>query len=274
MTVAIGLVCDDGVLVASDSMASDERTAHNVAKVFKLDCCPVVWTASGSVYVIEEVQIALAGIDQPNSQTGGPPAAFATPDLTALRTRLTTTVRGTMQKCYQGALSSTPFSPGQTAGTFATAFLILGYANSKPWFLEFAQDGQVNWHTDFGFYAVGSAGPFARVAHGLMAHYVTERPSLKHGTMLAYRAIETTIEVSNSGVGLPVQIAVVDKDGPRILGAEEITAVGDLVARWKTLEAETLAMGAEEAQKTAQHDLPSMADVTGAEGTSPEPTKA
>ena len=70
MTVAIGLVCNDGVLVASDSMASEAQTAHDVTKVFKLDCCPVVWTAAGSVYVIEEVKTALAGIDIPNLKTG------------------------------------------------------------------------------------------------------------------------------------------------------------------------------------------------------------
>src|SRR5689334_9954730 len=97
MTVAIGLVCKDGVLVASDSMASDPLTAHNITKVFKLECCPVVWTASGSVYVIEEVKTALDGIDRPNTKTGGPPVAFAQPDLTALRGSLKGAIHRTMR---------------------------------------------------------------------------------------------------------------------------------------------------------------------------------
>jgi 20S proteasome alpha/beta subunit len=260
VTVAIGLVCKDGVLVASDSMASDPQTAHNVKKVFRLDCCPVVWTASGSVYVIEEVQNSLRGIDQPNAHTKGPPVAFAEPNLPALRSSLKGAILRTMQTCYQGALASTPIPVGQTAASFVTSFLVLGYANSKPWFLEFAQDGQVNWHTDFGFYAIGSGGPFARVAHGLMAHYLSVPLSLRDGMKVAYRAIETTCEVSSSSVGLPVQIALVDGEGPRVLDPAEISEIGDLVARWKTLEVDTLTMDFGEAQTAAQGDLPTLGD--------------
>jgi proteasome beta subunit len=258
VTVAIGLVCNDGVLVASDSMASDPQTAHSVTKVFQLKYCPVVWTAAGSVYVIEEVEAALAGIDQPNTQTGAPPAAFAEPNLNALRERLKGIVHRTMKKCYESALVSSPLPPGAIANGFATSFLVAGYANQKPWLLEFAHDGQVNWHTTFGFYAFGSGGPFARVAHGLMAHYLSADLCLKQGLKVAYRAIETTCEVSPGGVGMPVRIAMVDNDGPRVLDESEVNEVGDLVARWKTLEAETLGMTSDDAKMTAQGDLPVM----------------
>lgn len=258
MTVAIGLVCSDGVLVASDSMASDPQTAHNVTKVFKLDHCPVVWTGAGSVYVMEEVEAALAGIDHPNAKTGGPPIAFAEPNLPALRNSLKGVIHSTMQKCYQSALASTPFAPGSFPQQFATSVLLAGYSSGKTWLLEFAHDGQVNWHTTFGFYAVGSGGPFARVAHGLMAHYLTSELSLKQGLKVAYRAIETTCEVAPGGVGMPVRIAVVDQDGPRVLEEAEVNEIGDLVARWKTLETETLSMSPEDAKMHAEGDLPSI----------------
>lgn len=257
MTVAIGLVCSDGVLVASDSMASDPQTAHSVTKVFRLEYCPVVWTASGAVYVIEEIETVLKGIDQPN-QTGGAPAVFAEPNLSALRERLKANIHKAMQKCYASALASSPFAPGTIAPNFATSFLVAGYANQKPWLLEFAHDGQVNWHTGFGFYAIGSGGPFARVAHGLMAHYLSAPVTLKQGLQVAYRAIETTCEVSPGGVGMPVQIASVDGNGSRVLTESEINEIGDMVARWKTLEADTLRMGPEEAKNVAEGDLPVM----------------
>lgn len=251
MTVATGLVCSDGVLVASDSMASDPATAHKVNKVFRLQNCPAVWTASGSIYVIEEVEATLAGIDQPT-------VAFTQPNLPALRERLRTHIHKTMQKCYTSALASSPFPAGSTAANFHTSFLVAGYASQKPWLLEFAHDGQVNWHTEFGFYAIGSGGPFARVAHGLMAHYLSRQLTLKQGLQVAYRAIETTCEVSPGGVGMPVRIALVDESGPRVLEESEISEIGDLVARWKTLEAETLHMGPEEAKMGAEGDLPVM----------------
>jgi predicted proteasome-type protease len=163
-----------------------------------------------------------------------------------------------MQACYQSALASLPFQAGTMPANFATSFLVAGHANSTPWLLEFAQDGQVNWHTDFGFYAIGSGGPFARVAHGLMAHYMSAPLSLQQDMKVAYRAIETTCEVSNSSVGLPVQIAVVDSQGPRVLDTAEVGEIGDLVARWKTLEADTLNMGSDDAKLTALGDLPSI----------------
>jgi 20S proteasome alpha/beta subunit len=264
MTVAIGLVCNDGVLVASDSMASDPQTAHDATKVFKLDCCPVVWTAARSVYVIEEVQNALAGIDHPNANTGGPPQMFGRPDLPALRGSLKATIHRTMETCYKSALASTPFPPGVIAPGFGAEFLVCGYANSIPWLLEFGQDGQINWQTQFGFSALGSGGPFATVARGLMAHYLANPLSLEQSMKVAYRTIETTYEVSPGGVGPPVQIAVVDRNGARVLDRADVEAIGVLVDRWKTLEAETLNMSPEDAKEGAEGDLPSIGEGTSA----------
>lgn len=261
MTVAIGLVCKDGVLVASDSMASDPQTASKATKVFALECCPVVWTASGSVYVIEEVKTALTTLDSNRGAGGvGPPAAFAKPDPTGLRNSLKATIHKTMRTCYESALASAAYPPGAIARGFETDFLICGYANSTAWLLEFARDGQVNWHTPGGFYAVGIGGAFATVAHGLMAHYLAVPLSLEQSMMVAYRAIETTCEVSPGGVGLPVQIAIVNSSGARVLGEDEVGTIGDSVARWKTLEADTLYMTAESAKAAAEGDLPSISD--------------
>jgi hypothetical protein len=99
-----------------------------------------------------------------------------------------------------------------------------------------------------------------------MAHYLSSELSLKQGLKVAYRAIETTCEVSSGGVGMPVRIALVDKDGARGLEEAEVNEVGDLVARWKTLEADTLAMTSEDAKLAAQGDLPVMEGTTDPEG--------
>ncbi len=225
----------------------------------RFETCPAIWTAAGSVYVMEEVSATFSQFDVPNAQ-GAPPAAFAKPDLAAVRTTLAGRINTGMRKCYQSALSATAFPAGQIPITFVSEFLILGYANGVPWFLEFAHDGQINWHTDARFYAVGSGGPFATVAHGLLAHYLSEPLSLNDGMKVAYRAIETTCEVSPGGVGMPVQLAVVDDSGARVLTEEETLAVGNAVDRWKVLEAETLSMSSEDASIGAKGDLPSLGD--------------
>lgn len=260
MTVAIGLVCKDGVLVASDSMGSDANTASRVRKVFTLDRSPIAWTASGSVFVIEEVATVLGDVDvhtDPAIQ-----AAITMPDTRKIRDILRQVIPGTMGNCYRSALSSTPLPAGAISANFAASFLVLGYANRQPWFLEFAADGQINWHTDDRFYATGSGGEFATVAHALMGHYLTAPVDLEHGKLIAYRAIATTCEVSNAHVGLPVQMAIVDAEGCRTIDEKEIRSISDMVDRWKTLEADTLRMTAEDAKATALHDLPSMGDGT------------
>ena len=76
--------------------------------------------------------------------------------------------------------------------------------------------------------------------------------------MVAYRTIETVCNVATGGVGLPVQIAIADSDGARILTGDEIEQIGTGVDRWKRLELETLRMGDAEAGAGAQRDLPIM----------------
>lgn len=258
MTVALGLVCSDGVLVASDSMASNGTVAMTSRKVRAFDRIPRVWTASGSVFVIEEVGAELSKID--NSGNGAQPLSiFSAPDLDAIRRKLGKPINDAMRAAYARALHVEPGEPGgMTKVPFASSFLVLGYAEGVPWFLEFDFDGQINWHTDRGFYATGSGGPFATVASGLMAHYMDSRPTLEVGKLIAFRTIETTISVSSQGVGLPVQMAVCDADGCRLLDQDELDEIGTGVTRWKQLERESLFVTPEAATEDAVGDLPSM----------------
>lgn len=246
MTVAIGLVCSDGALVASDSMGSSGSVARAEQKVRALQNLPVVWTASGSAYVIEEVDAALRDLDHNAARNPQIKNVFTKPDLRALRDRLADVVRRAMTQCYKAA------TPGQQMQQtlhglrhpFASDFLILGFANDTPYFLEIAHDGQLNWHHDARFYAVGSGGEFATVAHALLAHYVEEgRLNVELGMRVAYRTIDTTIRVSSGLVGPPVQVAVVDGRGARILAGPEVEAVKEAVEGWMKVEAETLTQG-------------------------------
>mgnify|MGYP000728299862 CR=1 FL=1 len=246
MTVAIGLVCSDGAVVASDSMSSSGSVARTERKVRALQNVPVVWTAAGSVYVIEEVEAALDDLDQQALRNHEIRADFTVPRPRAARKRLADVVRGAMTQCYQACtpgqqMQPTPRGPRHP---FASDFLVLGFANGIPYFLEIAHDGQLNWHHDAGFYAVGSGGEFATVAHALLAHYVEGgRLNVELGMCVAYRTIDTTIRVSSAFVGPPVQLAVVDAGGARVLTDPEVEGVKEVVEGWMNLEAETLRQG-------------------------------
>lgn len=259
MTVALGLVCKDGVLVAADSMATGEGFAAPGVKVHTFGRSPAIWTASGSVFVMEEVTKVIEQADASGTPEK-PATTYTQPIPSAIRTGLGKSINKAMADAYARALSSTPLPPGAIHANFATNFLILGHASGTPWFLEFAADGQINWHTESGFYAVGSGGPFATVAHALMRHYVTQDLSLEQGKKLAYRTIQTTIDVSPSGVGPPVQMAICDAEGARVLSAQEIEEIATAVDGWKVLERETLTEMPEEKAEEAKGDLPSMSD--------------
>jgi len=118
---------------------------------------------------------------------------------------------------------------------------VTGYIQGTPYLLEVANDGQVNWHTDEGFYAIGSGGAFAAVAQGLMKHYLDAGPlPLQYRMQLAYRTIETACDVSSMFVRTPVQLATVDKNGARVLDHSEIEQLKDEVTGWKQLERDAL----------------------------------
>lgn len=259
MTVAIGLVCADGVLVASDSMGSNANIAAHSVKVRAMSHLPMIWTAAGSQYVAEEVEAALAGLDVLNEK-GSVSPTFSKPDLMGVRSSLTGRVHPAMKKAYGSYLASEPVPAGGVANDFISDFLLLGYASDTPYFLEYARDGQINWHTEAGFYALGSGGEFATVAQVLMQHYTRENPTLEQGRLVAYRTIEAVCSASSGRVGLPVQIAQVDSTGSRVLDEEEIREIGTAVERWKELEIDTLQalMGGSLADAEVQGDLPSL----------------
>jgi hypothetical protein len=74
-----------------------------------------------------------------------------------------------------------------------------------------------------------------------MRHYLDVGPlPLQCGMQLAYRTIETACDVSSMFVRTPVQIAVVDKEGARMLAHSEIEQLKTEVFGWKQLERDTL----------------------------------
>lgn len=258
MTVAIGLVCGDAVLVAADSKATDVATAHNEPKVHVLEGCPVIWTGAGSKYVMEEVGFELDEFTKRHAHAAEPPSCLCIPDPRVFRERLKEAIHPPMQRCYEGALCATPREPGTIPKDLETQFLVLDRLGGVPRFLEFAEAGDVESHADLGFYGVGIGGPHAMVALALMEHHFGTPLSLRQGLMVAYRTIETVCNVATGGVGLPVQIAIATGDGARILTTDEIVQIGTGVDRWKQLELETLRMGDAEAEKGALRDLPIM----------------
>jgi 20S proteasome alpha/beta subunit len=261
VTVAIGLVCSDGVIVASDSMGTAGNTARPMQKVFAEKDLKLVWTAAGMKFVIEEIEQVIDDIARGSAAASVKPS-FNEPNLNGIRDRLGKRVSDRVKMCYEAAL---PYGLNQLVApqvprhAFASDFLFLGWANKTPWFLEIAGDGQMNWHTAEGFAAVGSGGEFAMVAQALMKHHIEGPITVDDGLLIAYRAIETTCQVSSHYVGLPVRLAVVTDNGARILDGAETDKIRDEVEGWRKVEADTLVnLRAAPDDEEPQSDLPTI----------------
>lgn len=264
MTVAIGLLCADGVIVASDSMGSAGLRAARAQKVHALPRLPVVWTAAGAVYTIEEGDQALLGLEEQVLQIEDGRAMFDTPSLPVIRKNIGDFLRQNMAQCYGNLIPARQMQPG-LSHPFSADFLVLGWAAGGPWLLEVAGDGQMNWHTAAKFYAVGSGGDFASVCQAVMAHYFEGELDVHVGLQVAYRSIEATCRVSSAGVGLPVQLAVADAQGARVLTKEEGDEVGTAVERWMISERAIVEdlRGGKVVELRAEEPLPTLTEPDG-----------
>jgi len=214
------------------------------SSVGALSALPVIWSAVGSIYVLEDVAAYVGQLDKlAQSEQLTIVQNFKGPRLDQVKQNLGTYIRDPMKKCYESALPGTepvPTFEGMVH-PFATDFLVLGYASGTPWFVEVANDGRLVWRTGGGHHAVGAGGEAALLARAVLRMYAEGRDvGVEMAKAVAYRTVVTTLELSAGIPGAPVQIAVADAAGSRVLGREEVAAVGALADRWAEAEGETV----------------------------------
>src|SRR5438132_2722274 len=84
-------------------------------------------------------------------------------------------------------------------------------AKDGPWIFEIDPSGPSQFQDPIA--STGSGYPLAHTALIGVAHFKVEEQSTEGLKAIAYRAIESTCTSSAYGVGMPVQVAVVTKDG-------------------------------------------------------------
>ncbi len=93
-----------------------------------------------------------------------------------------------------------------------------------------------------------------------MAHFEVVEHSLRHGLLVAFRALDAVIETSAYGVGGPRQLwQITPEDGPVKLDDAEVEEIRTQVGLWQELERETLEDflgGDEDGDGGAQAPLP------------------
>lgn len=122
----------------------------------------------------------------------------------------------------------------------AVELLFVGTAADGPFVAVVHQDLSAALEDEQSLVPIGAARTFAAALRQALAHYLVRRPTVRYALPLACRAVDAVCQVSAYGVAPPVQVAVVDADGARVLTPDEVGALDEQVQAWLAAEGATL----------------------------------
>lgn len=242
MTLALGITCSDGVLVASDSMGHSGLIASHLDKARALAGDRVVWAFSGATHVGQHVERAIDKADRHRTRKCTPAS-------------LADTLLPVIRKAYAAPIVPPGGKPADLK-SYQAEVLLLGWADDAASLVHIPADLAPVECRSGNFLAIGSGAEYAAVVHAALSHHTTGRLTLDKAALLAYRIVSTVCRVSSWGVALPVQIAVADDDGAGLLDTHDLERLQTGVQRWLTSERNTFNGGSSE---PAAGDLPSLA---------------
>ncbi len=187
------------------------------------------------------------------------------------RTALVAAVRPVLGQFYTEFISTTQTADEALEGSL----LVVGRDSVGHWLLEI--DGQciATFYEERGLQAIGSGGSAAFVAHGLLRHYQPREQTIKELRLIAYRTIRTCIDglAGQLGVGGDVHLwSCQAGEGYSKAGTELLESLEEGLAKWKTIERESLseAVGTAPAEdEAAEEGVPGPLGGTGGSPQSP-----
>jgi 20S proteasome alpha/beta subunit len=161
MTVAIALVCEDGALLASDSMGTSGALASMMTKMHACSSVPLVWTWAGSLYLGQQVgrslRQAAAEIDT---------ESWVRKDPHTNSEKIVASIRAAVKEALD------PLLPPRGEGEPHEAeFLVAGFT-TKPFVAHVKPDLARELANDDQLMAIGSGHEYAGVTRSLMRHYI------------------------------------------------------------------------------------------------------
>jgi 20S proteasome alpha/beta subunit len=227
LTVIVALGCSDGVILASDSAASDEEVGTKQPyqqKIQRLGQLPILYGFSGDIGLNQKIDDALMGF-QLKTQ------------LKRIRQDLKQLVKPELQEALEGFV---PFpQPGFNRPPVGIA-LFVGIHDGGPWILEIERNGTDTFYNEqLGYFcAIGSGKPWAQAV--MRPHLWTPR-TLEQGKVFAYRVIEDAIELAMGGLAKPIRLWTLSTAGEvTTVDSEEDERLQETCQLWRALEAEAV----------------------------------
>jgi len=227
VTLIIAVRYRDGIIVASDSQASDfqariRQTTED--KILELSS-HIVWGLSGPVGLQQKIGVPLKKLAASEWQHQR---------LIDFRPKLVRVVAKLQKEAMEQYVPIPQSLPPRAE------LLFCGFTRGEPWILEVDETGQDQEHTDEGFCPIGSGKKAAHHVSFTLAHYEVVSQGLELAKLVAYRIMEDAIRVEVLGVGFPIRMWVVDNQGGCAVASPEVDHVGQLVSEWRRRERSTL----------------------------------
>jgi 20S proteasome alpha/beta subunit len=195
MTLVIGFLCEDGIVMSADSAATDivQDVKVPVQKIFYIPKFKMLVGGSGDWGFIQELKAAIEGI---------PRAAQTIPEL---REYLRNNLRPKLSQAYPELAKAA--SQGHQVRPVAS-LLLGGFLKDKPYLARHDFPGNLEDVTEQGFCAIGSG---AQVAYVLWSVYAQSPLSINAGQLLATLIVKTAADVTAIGIALPLRMVILEK---------------------------------------------------------------
>lgn len=232
MTLILGIPAEDGIIIASDSQVTSGQVRWQEKKIRQLNA-QCLWSAAGELALIQRVEESINQLPNKNQP------------LPNIRDSLSNIVKQAvtilLQQDFRTQFMQPP-NPDLLLQLHPSDFMFIEW-QENPKILHLLSNGTSEWiHKPF---ATGSGALFA---YALLQKYQGYNYNLQKAALLAYKVLEESIEVGSWGLGYPIDIWQISKEGIKNLNDDEIAALED--ASRTLREAEVLSF----LGKSQEHD--------------------
>jgi 20S proteasome alpha/beta subunit len=229
MTLVVALSCKDGIVMASDGQATGGSTGGPIRmpiqKIFKINT-NVLFGAAGNVGIIQKVREFIQ--------------SYSTDLENDLNSQLMEAVRKSFFGIYRNEIDRHRAfyqgTPQEDIRNVPLADVLL---------CKFSENQKMIWHIypdcsderleEIGYGCSGSGDIFA---HTLLKNYLKKKLTTEEGKLIVYRVIREAIEIGAFGLGEPINIWTMNKEGIKEISKEELLGLGDACNAWKAMESE------------------------------------
>jgi len=233
LTVIVGFVGAECAVMASDSESTESvHTRFDVDKIWTSGNCLLGYSGSGAIRGALSVSI-----DSKLKTAFGEDAEEI--DRWEARSALAEATKPVLEQFYKEFVPTTQPVDSVLGGTL----LVIGRDSSGHWLLEIDSHCTTTFYEDRGLQAIGSGGPAAFIAHGLLRHYQPRDQTMEQLRLIAYRTIKTCIDGLGGAFGVGGQIHLWScrpGDGYRKAGTELLEDLEEGLTKWITIERESL----------------------------------